>query len=319
MLLVPEELVKTNSYLYGPVISRRLGISLGVDVIPFKVCSFDCIYCQLGHTTGKTVKRGSFYLPNLILKEIKDTLKSGTTMDYVSFSGSGEPTLNADLGKLIRRIKKMTETPVAVITNGSLLWDGQVQEELLAADVVLPSLDAGTEATFQRVNRPHSFLNLERIVGGLVDFRARYKGQIRLEVMLLEGINSGPEELERIRELLPRIEPDGIDLNTAMRPPAESFARALTSKKMEQIRAYFGARTGVITQPPLVHGERRSEKLREAIFQTLERRPCTIEELSTALGRHRHEVAKLIGSLLEEGLISQKSHGQQNYFFVGEK
>ncbi|KPL18808.1 MAG: hypothetical protein AMJ92_06155 [candidate division Zixibacteria bacterium SM23_81] len=311
--------MKKNSYLYGPVVSRRLGLSLGVDVIPFKVCSFDCIYCQLGHTTGKTVKRGSFYLPHLILKEIKDTLKSGTTMDYVSFSGSGEPTLNADLGKLIRRVKKMTEVPVAVITNGSLLWDRQIQEELLAADVVLPSLDAGTEATFQRVNRPHSSLNLERIVGGLVDFRARYKGRIRLEVMLLEGINSGPEELERIRKLLPRIEPDYIDLNTAVRPPAEGLARLLTSKQLEEIKAYFGERTGVITQSPSVYGKRRSGKLRKALLQTLGRRPCTVEQLSQALGRHRHEVAKLVGTLLEEGLLSQKTHGQQNYFLIREQ
>jgi wyosine [tRNA(Phe)-imidazoG37] synthetase (radical SAM superfamily) len=308
-----------KSRLYGPVISRRLGLSLGVDVTPFKVCSFDCVYCQLGHTTGKTVKRGSFYLPDLILKEIKDTLESGTTMDYISFSGSGEPTLNADLGKLIHGVKKMTKTPVAVITNGSLLWDGQVQEELLAADVVLPSLDAGTEATFQRVNRPDSSLSLKRIMDGLIDFRARYRGHIRMEVMLLEGINSGPEELERIRELLPRIEPDRIDLNTAVRPPAEGIARPLTSRQMEEIKAYFGERTRVITQPPPVHGERRSQRLREAIFQTLGRRPCTVEELSQALGYHRHEVAKLVGALLEKGLISKKSHGQQNYFSVREK
>jgi wyosine [tRNA(Phe)-imidazoG37] synthetase (radical SAM superfamily) len=289
---------------------------LGVDLVPFKVCSFDCIYCQLGHTTGKTVKRGSFYLPHLILKEIKDTLESGKTMDYISFSGSGEPTLNADLGKLIRGVKKMTEVPVAVITNGSLLWDGQVQEELLAADVVLPSLDAGAEATFQRVNKPDSSLSLRRVVDGLIAFRARYRGRIRLEVMLLEDINSGPEELERIREFLPRIEPDRIDLNTVVRPPAEGLARPLTLSQMEEIKVYFGKRTSVITQPTSVHGERRSQKLREAIFQTLGRRPCTVEEISQALGHHRHEVAKLVGSLLEEGLISRKSHGQKDYFFV---
>jgi wyosine [tRNA(Phe)-imidazoG37] synthetase (radical SAM superfamily) len=134
--------------------------------------------------------------------------------------------------------------------------------------------------------------------------------------MLLEGVNSEPEELQRIRGLLPLIEPDGIDLNTALRPPAESFAEPLTSKKMEEIRAYLGDRANVITQPPSVHGRRQSQKLREAIFQTLGRRPCTIEEISKALGRHRHEVAKLVGALLEEGLVSQKSHGQRSYFLV---
>jgi len=311
--------VKAISYLYGPVASRRLGLSLGVDLVPFKVCSFDCIYCQLGRTTRKTVTRDSFFPPDVILSQLRDALESGTFPDYISFSGSGEPTLSQDLGRLIRKVKEITEIPVAVITNGSLLWDREVQEEVLAADVVLPSLDAGTEATFQRVNRPHSSLSLNRIVGGLVDFRARYRGQIRLEVLLLEGINAFPQELERIRQLLSQIEPDGIDLNTAIRPPAESFARPLSSKKMEQTRAYFGARTSVIAQPPSVQGERRSAKLREAIFQTLERRPCTIGELSTALGCQRHEVAKLVGTLLEEGQISQRYHDQQNYFFVREK
>jgi wyosine [tRNA(Phe)-imidazoG37] synthetase (radical SAM superfamily) len=308
--------VKTISHLYGPVASRRLGLSLGVDLVPFKVCSFDCIYCQLGRTARKTVTRGSFFPPDAILSQLRNTLESGASPDYISFSGSGEPTLNADLGRLIRKAKEITEVPVAVLTNGSLLWDRELQDELLAADVVLPSLDAGTEATFQRVNRPHRSLNLNRIVGGLIDFRARYRGYIRLEVMLLEGINDIPQELKRIRELLSQIEADSIDLNTTVRPPAESFARPLTFRKMKQIRAYFGAPTRVITKPSSVHGQRYSQRLREAIFQTLERRPCTIGQLSTALGRHRHEVAKLIGNLLEEGLIFQRSHGHQNYFFV---
>jgi len=308
-----------KTHLYGPVVSRRLGLSLGVDIVPFKVCSFDCIYCQLGRTTRKTVQRKRFYSPDLILGQIKSTLESGTTPDYISFSGSGEPTLNADLGQLIGGVKEMTRVPVAVITNGSLLWDGRVQEELLTADVVMPSLDAGTEAAFQRVNRPHSSLSLERIVGGLVDFRARYRGKIRLEVVLLEGINAVPQELERIRELVAQVHPDRIDLNTAVRPTAESFARPLTSQQLEEIRGLFGDRATVVTQSPSVRQERCPQEAREAIFQTLGRRPCTIEELSTALGRHRHEVAKFVGVLLEEGLISQKAHGQRNYFFVREE
>ena len=308
-----------KSHLYGPVVSRRLGLSLGVDLVPFKICSFDCVYCQLGRTTGKSVRRESFYSADVILDQIRSTLESGTSPDIISFSGSGEPTLNSDLGRLIRGVKQITQVPVAVITNSSLLWDKQVQEELLAADLLLPSLDAGTEAVFQQMNRPHDSLNLEKIVDGLVDFRARYQGKIRLEVLLLEGINDGSEELERFQEQIARIDPDGIDLNTAVRPPAESFAKPLTPRRMEEIRNLFGERATVVSQPPSVRRKRCPREVREVIIEMLGRRPCTMDELATALGRHRHEVAKFVGVLLEERLISQKAHGGRRYFIVGEE
>lgn len=308
-----------KTYLYGPVVSRRLGLSLGVDLVPLKVCSFDCIYCQLGRTTRKTVQRRSFYRPDLILNQIEKTLKSGITMDYISFSGSGEPTLNADMGRLIHEVKKLTEVPVAVITNGSLLWELGVQEELLEADVVLPSLDAGSEAVFQQVNRPHSSLNLEKIVEGLEAFGARHRGEIRMEVMLLEGLNAVPHELKRIQELIARVNPERIDLNTAVRPPAESFVRPLAPKRLGEIRNFFGERATAVSQPPSVRQQRCPREVREVIIEMLGRRPCTLDELVTALGRHRHEVAKFVGTLLEEGLISQKSYGQRNFFLFAEE
>ncbi len=308
-----------KTHLYGPVVSRRLGRSLGVDVIPFKVCTFDCIYCQPGRTTRKTVRRHSYFSPDNILNEIKRALKSGITTDYICFSGSGEPTLNADLGQLIRGVKELAEVPVAVITNGSLLWNSKVRQELMAADLIMPSLDAGSTATFHRVNRPHSSLQLENIVAGLIDFRAQYKGEIRLEVMLLEGINTSPDDLGQIQELAVLIGPDRIDLNTAIRPPAESFAKPLAEKRLEEIRGLFGGRAQVISRPPSFRRRRCPQALRSAIIQMVGRRPCTAEDLVAALGRHPHDVAKSVGVLLEEGLISQKIYGQWRYFYISKK
>jgi wyosine [tRNA(Phe)-imidazoG37] synthetase (radical SAM superfamily) len=125
--------------IYGPVPSRRLGISLGVDIVPFKTCSYDCIYCQLGRATNHTIKRGSFVPIDSVLKQIKDVVDQNSDIDYITFSGSGEPTLNSDTGEIICKIKDFTSIPIAVLTNGSLLWQQQVRKDLSSADLVVPS------------------------------------------------------------------------------------------------------------------------------------------------------------------------------------
>jgi len=303
-----------KTHLYGPVPSRRLGLSLGVDLVPFKVCSFDCIYCQLGRTTEKSIHRKSFFTPDTILQQIKDRLEEGLQTDYISFSGSGEPTLNADLGWLIREVKEMTPVPVAVITNSSLLWDPEVQMELLAADLIMPSLDAGSPESFSAVNRPHSSLTMGKIVDGLVAFRSHYGGRMRLEVLLMDGVNAAPEELEKLRALVKRIEPDGIDLNTVARPPAEAFAKPLSYERLEEIRNFFGKGAEIVFRPPLLRRAGSSHQLGAAILEMVERRPCTIEDLSKSLGGHRHEVAKFLGALVQEGRIAEKRHAGGTFF-----
>src|SRR5512136_826559 len=192
-------------FVYGPVASRRLGFSLGVDIIPFKTCTLDCVYCQLGSAGKTTVRRGSFFPPEAILAQIKEALGSGQRIDVITFSGSGEPTLSKDLGLLIRAIKKMTAVPVAVLTNGTLLGRADVRRDLAAADIVVPSLDAVPASLFRRVNRPHASLDNRRIIDGLVRFREGFPGRIRLEVMLVKGVNDSPEALEAIRRAVARI------------------------------------------------------------------------------------------------------------------
>jgi wyosine [tRNA(Phe)-imidazoG37] synthetase (radical SAM superfamily) len=305
---------RMEQHLYGPVASRRLGRSLGVDIVKFKICSYDCVYCQLGKTDRKTIRRERFYPPAEILDQIRKVLKDQEPPDYVTFSGSGEPTLNADLGELIRGVKEMTDVRVAVITNSSLIWDRQVQEELLAADLVVPSLDAAGEEAFQRINRPHPDLDLQRIMSGLIDFRSRYSGQMRLEILLVEGINDAPDERERLRQMAKRIAPDGIDLNTVVRPPAEVSARPLSYEKLEAVRDLFGDRARIVFRAPLMRRQGSSLDLGQAILEMVGRRPCTLEELASALGRHRHEVSKYLGSLLLEGRVVEKRHGGGSFY-----
>ncbi len=181
-------------YVYGPVPSRRLGRSLGVDLVPFKVCTFDCVYCQLGRTTIKTLERKEYVSAADVLDEVKRKLAEEDNPNYITFAGSGEPTLNSRIGDLILRIKDLTDIQVAVLTNGSLLCTKEVQDDLMAADLVIPSLDAGDEQLFRYVNRPHENISFDRLVDGLVDFTRRFPGQVWLEILLLEGVTSMPSQ-----------------------------------------------------------------------------------------------------------------------------
>ncbi|MEW6215201.1 MAG: radical SAM protein, partial [Nitrospirota bacterium] len=199
-------------YVYGPVPSRRLGFSLGVDIVPYKTCTLDCIYCQLGRTIQKVVERRSFAPKGAVVEEIKKSISATQNVDFITFSGSGEPTLNSDIGNLIHEVKKMTSIPVAVLTNGTLLFREDVQKDLLEADTVLPSLDAVSQGIFRSINRPHDSLKIETIIDGLKRLREFYKGSIWLEVMLVKGFNDDRAELSRIKKTLTEIKPDEIHL-----------------------------------------------------------------------------------------------------------
>ena len=207
-------------YIFGPVPSRRLGRSLGVDLVPYKTCTFDCIYCDLGRTTRKTISRQSYVSPEEIQGELELYLSVlDKKPDFITLSGSGEPTLNTNIGEIIRRIKDITSIPVAILTNSSLLSLDEVRRDLSEADVVLPSLDAITPALFEYINRPHPSLRIEEIISGLIQFRKQYRGQIWLEILFCRGVNDGKEEIEKLKGVIERIQPDRVQLNTPVRPP----------------------------------------------------------------------------------------------------
>jgi wyosine [tRNA(Phe)-imidazoG37] synthetase (radical SAM superfamily) len=215
--------------VYGPVPSRRLGHSLGVSPIPFKTCNYSCVYCQLGRTTHMTIQRKDFFPPEVILNEIKRVIEAGSShshseMDFVTFVGEGEPTLCKSLGWLIRKTKEIADIPIAVDTNGSLLYREDVRNDLSQADVIMPSLDAGTAETFRKINRPHRGIDFEVVVEGMEKFRQEYDGEVWIEVMLVKGLNDTVEELEAIKSRLEHIEPNRTYINVPIRPPAEPWA-----------------------------------------------------------------------------------------------
>lgn len=209
-------------YTYGPVPSRRLGRSLGVSVIPHKVCTHSCVYCQLGRTHSPRVQPASFFDRDSVMSELAQRMRTAT-LDCITFVGDGEPTLSIDLGWYIAQCKSRWTVPVAVITNGALLSRESIRHDLTRADIVLPSLDAGDAETFKAVNRPHPDICFETYVRGLVAFRQEFAGQVRLEVMLVKGVNDNENSLRRIRKLAWAIRPDRVDVAIPTRPPAEPW------------------------------------------------------------------------------------------------
>ncbi|MFX0028667.1 MAG: radical SAM protein [Candidatus Hermodarchaeota archaeon] len=213
-------------FVYGPVPSRRLGRSIGIDPIPTKTCNYQCIYCQLGKTTNFTNIRKNFLPLNQIVAEMKDAIKQNEgRYDYITFVGSGEPTLYKDLKKLIIKAKEFSNKPVCVITNGSLMYDKQVRDALMLTDVVLPSLDAGDEKSFHKINRPHPSIRYNTVIQGLIEFNKIYTGKFLLEIMIVKGVNDSKLELLKIKEKIDLIIPNRIDINVPIRPPTEKWVK----------------------------------------------------------------------------------------------
>lgn len=299
-------------YLFGPVPSRRLGLSLGVDLVPFKVCSYDCIYCEVGSTTLKTVERKEYVPLEEVKRELEEFWSLGIEVDFITFSGFGEPTLHIGIGELIKWIRERFPLPVAVLTNGSLLGNPQVRKELMGAHVVLPSLDAGTQRVFGLINRPHPTVSFQEMVGGLETFTREFPGEVWLEILLVRGVNDHPQELEALARLVKRINPARVQLNTVVRPPAH-VGEALSFSELEALLPLFGPRAEVVAYPTDKKARER-ESLREAIVETVARRPCSKEDIAKVLGLSGLEVAKYLGELLEEGRLEAVRHGNQIFY-----
>jgi len=307
--------MKGYQYLYGPVPSRRLGRSLGIDLVPHKICTYDCIYCQIGKTTDKTLVRKEYVPAGAILEEVERFLKEETSaIDHLSLSGSGEPTLNSRIGSIIEGIKAITPIPVAVITNGSLLYGEEVRQDLLRADVVLPSLDAASPEVFDRVNRPLPQFSVEKVIEGLVEFRKVYYGQIWLEVLFCKGINDSKEELLKMKQSIDRIRPDLIHLNTVVRPPSEKSAVPLDQKEMEGIRAFFGEKASIISEfdrhPPSI----LKRDVKEEILKILRRRPLSLADLSKGMGIPQSELDQYLKPLIRGAKIQIRNFGDSVYY-----
>jgi len=308
----------TQKHIFGPVLSRRLGLSLGVDLIPFKTCSYDCAYCECGHTTERTVTRQDFFPADEVLSELRGVLDSRPHLDTITLAGSGEPTLARSLGPVVASVKRAyPEYPLTVLTNGSLMTDPEVREELLLADRVIPTLTSVFQPTFERIHNPHPSLRISDIVEGFVRFRKMYDGAIWLEVFVVPGVNTTDEELAGLKRAIERIEPDLVQLNTLDRPAAEGWIRAATNAELERVYDMLGrTRVGIVgRRPPLSRATRAMTDATDLIRQTLSRRPSTVEDLVQTTGMSGGEVAKCLG-LLERGGKVTSQRGTRGVFYA---
>ncbi len=293
-------------HIFGPVPSRRLGMSLGVDLVPHKVCSLDCVYCECGATTKLTTDRKEYILFRKVTAELTDFFEKNPDPDYITFSGAGEPTLNSRIGDVLTFIKQLrSNIPVAVLTNGTLLYLPEVRNEIMNADLVLPSLDAAITGDFQRINRPASKLDIDTYINGIVDFRKDFKGEMWLEVLIIPEYNDDNENIQRLREAILRINPDKVQLNTLDRPGTLTNIRAATIPELKHILDVWNLPNAEIIAPvpqrkDIVAYRKDTET---AILETIARRPCTLDDLHKILGLHVNELNKYLGVLEDEKKI----------------
>jgi wyosine [tRNA(Phe)-imidazoG37] synthetase (radical SAM superfamily) len=302
-----------HSHVFGPVPSRRLGRSLGVDLIPPKTCTFDCLYCQVGRTTCKSIDPISHVSPDAVLPQIKAKLQEAFP-DAVTLAGSGEPTLHAQLGRMIHEIRRLSPVKVALLTNGSLFWKEAVLRGALEAHIIMPTLTTAFQATFERIHRPHPCLTLEMVVNGLMRLRDVYRGEYALEVMLLAGMNDSDEELDALRPLIRRLSPDKIQLNTVARPPADLTAVGLDRKRLEEIKDFLGDAAEIVAELTPRETGVGVKDWETRFLEAVKRRPLRIEDVSRVWGLPRESIQSVLEPLVNKGLIKTKVHFGEVYY-----
>ncbi|MHA1574775.1 MAG: radical SAM protein [Alphaproteobacteria bacterium] len=290
-------------HLFGPVASRRLGRSLGVDLLPFKTCTLDCVYCECGCTTEKTFNRKEYVPFDEIILEIKQWFSEGGKADYITLAGSGDPTLHSRLGDIISEIKQITNIPVCVLTNATLFSSPEVRKETALADLVVPSLDAADEETFLKINRPADSLDFKKYIEGLILFSENFTGKLWLEIFVVPGINDNENSIKALAEIAKKIKPDKIQLNTAVRPTAEKSVKPVSQENLKKLAKGFTPEAEIIAA--YHHAVKSKEKVsKEKVFELLRRRPGTLEDISSGLSINIEKAKKLVSELLEEELIS---------------
>ena len=291
-------------YVFGPVPSRRLGQSLGIDPVPLKTCNWNCVYCQLGRTRPLSNERKDYFPPEEIIDQVKEALEAHKPgeIDWVTFVGSGETTLHTSLGAMIRQVKVLTKIPVAVITNGSLLYLPEVRQELAEADAVLPTLDAGNERLYRKINRPHPMITFNRIIDGLISFRGEYQGKLWVEVMLIKEMNDSEVELKRIAAKLDRIHPDEVHILLPDRPPSEPWVKPTDEEGLLRAQAILGNIAKIVHPATGTFDLSGSENLVDAIVGIITRHPMKEAELVETLKQFSSEdVVKTLNQLEESG------------------
>lgn len=307
-LLLNNKKLKTKR-VFGPVLSKRLGNSLGIDVIPHKTCSYNCIYCQLGSEENTITDLTNYYSVDEIIYELKEALLNNKNIDYITFTGSGEPTLYKDLKKLIYEIKQITDIPVCVITNGSLLYKQEMRSNLLLADLIIPSLDAGNEETFKLIDNPNKEIDFDKMVEGLIEFKKVFKGEYWLEIFLLKDINDNEVELDDIIKIVKKIKPDRIQLITATRRVANEKAKALSDEELKKIKKYFNSKCDIeIDIPNISENHKGNTRIltEEDIVNFLIRQPDTAYIIAKSFNENERKVKELLDLLIKKNKVREE-------------
>lgn len=306
-----------SHFIFGPVPSRRLGMSLGVDLVPRKVCSLDCVYCEVGTTTKLTTERMEYVPYEKVVNELTDYLENNPVPDFITLSGFGEPMLNSRAGDVINFIKQhYPGLKVAVLTNGTLLKDKEVRNELKNADLVLPSMDAATDKVFKKLNRPEKHLKVQAHLEGLKSFRSEFKGEIWLEVFILPGYNDSSQEIGEIKKAINEINPDKIQLNTLDRPGAVEGLRPASHEELVAIQNQLDFENIEIVAAAARRKETKAYRndTETAIMETIARRPCTVHDLRDILDIHINEINKYLDVLEADGKITTEI-GERGLFY----
>ncbi|MDD5195184.1 MAG: radical SAM protein [Candidatus Omnitrophica bacterium] len=303
------------NYFYGPVPSRRLGFSLGVDITPKKACVFNCVYCQLGKTTKLTTTRFHYVKFPTFKKELKNILKRKPKIDYITIAGSGEPTLHKGLDTIIALIKAETRNkyPVCVITNSALLDREEVRRELLQADLIIPSLDAATKRTFYKIDRPHRDVRFENIIKGLIALRQEFKGKIWLEIMVLSGYNDTRQEAEAFKKIIKKINPDKVQLNLPVRPTGAKIALP-EYKKLLMLKKIIGKKAEIVSGFYKDTQKKFSQSIKQDIIKYLKVRPATLVDLTKATGQNKFYLKKQLKTLIAKKIVKEKNYHHNKYF-----
>jgi wyosine [tRNA(Phe)-imidazoG37] synthetase (radical SAM superfamily) len=289
------------------VLSRRLGISLGVDVVPYKTCTFECVYCECGKTTEYTISRAPFFRAEDVNAELNQFLDKQPKLDYITFSGGGEPTLNSDIGKIINFIKgNYPGYKIALITNSSLLWREDVINDIKSCDLILPSLDAVSQQAFQKINHPYHSMQINEIINGLIELRRKSKAAMWLEIFIIPGLNDGIRELNKFKKIIKQINPDKIQLNTLDRPGVEKWVVPASKEELEHIKEFLEP-----LNVKIIKGGGNKEKVERyisdieyEIISTLKRRPCTKNELANIFNIDSNVLSKYLHELEKSGRIT---------------
>ncbi len=292
-------------------------MSLGIDLVPYKTCSYDCVYCECGKTTNLTTERQEYVPTEEIIAELQEFLEHKPELDYITFSGSGEPTLHTGIGRIVEYLKSnFSKYKIALLTNGSLLFDRDLQNSIRAVDLIMPSFDAYSNKVIQSINRPAQKFDRDRYIAGFKEFFKKYQGRVEVEVFIAKGVNDDAEEIRKIDNFLSDIDVDMIQLNTLDRPGTDEWVQAVSKEELKTVKGYFKNNPAEIIAKFKSRKKSKaySSDIKAKILETISRRPCTAQDMVDVLGLHLNEVNKYLDVLAREGKISTKKQDRGIFY-----